>query len=185
MTLFLKHNPFIPYKSLLCVSSNSIFFLIASRFWIAVKQKNTSNKPKPEKKECIGTMLCMLTCKSGYQLGKTGPDGCQACTCLKHGKAKTLSARRLSSYFREYELKLNCLDTLGVISNIRWQNNGHVLEIRFFEVVLGQKFESIYYFFSWTVRLQLVLYPRIHVMSWLRCFGFFFNFVNLFFFFFF
>jgi hypothetical protein len=30
----------------------------------------------------MSTVLCMLSCKTGYSLGATGSDGCQSCTCL-------------------------------------------------------------------------------------------------------
>ncbi|CAC5360490.1 unnamed protein product [Mytilus coruscus] len=55
----------------------------ASRFWIAVRQKESHEKPKPKHNECIGTTLCMMSCKGGYHLGETGSDGCQSCTCIK------------------------------------------------------------------------------------------------------
>jgi hypothetical protein len=61
-------------------------YFLASRFWIAVRTKASKPKPK-EKKECVGTLLCMMSCKGGYHLGETGPDGCQSCTCLKTGKS--------------------------------------------------------------------------------------------------
>lgn len=37
-------------------------------------------KPAPTK-SCMSTVLCMLSCKTGYSLGATGSDGCQTCTC--------------------------------------------------------------------------------------------------------
>ena len=40
------------------------------------------------KHDCMGTILCMLTCKDGYQLGQREENGCQTCTCKKkNGKA--------------------------------------------------------------------------------------------------
>lgn len=38
-------------------------------------------KPAPTK-SCMSTVLCMLSCKTGYSLGATGSDGCQTCTCV-------------------------------------------------------------------------------------------------------
>lgn len=38
-------------------------------------------KPAPTK-SCMSTVLCMLSCKTGYSLGATGTDGCQTCTCV-------------------------------------------------------------------------------------------------------
>lgn len=34
-------------------------------------------------KDCLGTIICMLSCKDGYTLGRKDPDGCQACHCTK------------------------------------------------------------------------------------------------------
>ena len=41
---------------------------------------------------CIAMVTCMLTCKSGYQLGKTSDEnGCQSCICVKpSGKGKVI-----------------------------------------------------------------------------------------------
>ncbi|XP_076080189.1 uncharacterized protein LOC143050996 isoform X2 [Mytilus galloprovincialis] len=61
----------------------------ASRFWIAVRPKESQDKPKPKHNECLGTTMCMMSCKGGYHLGETGSDGCQSCTCLKREQKQT------------------------------------------------------------------------------------------------
>lgn len=47
-------------------------------------------KPEIEHEEshgCIGTILCMLSCKEGYKLGhKDSAGGCQSCTCVKRNE---------------------------------------------------------------------------------------------------
>lgn len=40
-----------------------------------------------EDHECLGTILCMLSCKDGYQLGEKKSNGCQSCTCKKKSVA--------------------------------------------------------------------------------------------------
>ena len=50
-----------------------------------------SREEHTEKKhDCMGTILCMLSCKDGYQLGPTQNDGCQSCTCAKEQGKPTL-----------------------------------------------------------------------------------------------
>ena len=45
-------------------------------------------EPTESKHDCMGTILCMLTCKDGYQLGQRQENGCQTCTCKKKTEAK-------------------------------------------------------------------------------------------------
>ncbi|CAC5379225.1 unnamed protein product [Mytilus coruscus] len=53
-----------------------------------VSTHHSSNKPTPAptkapaKMSCMSTVMCMLTCKNGYQLGATKTDGCQECACV-------------------------------------------------------------------------------------------------------
>lgn len=46
-----------------------------------VEAPTEAPKPAPTK-SCMSTVLCMLSCKTGYSLGATGSDGCQTCTCV-------------------------------------------------------------------------------------------------------
>lgn len=45
----------------------------------------------PEREEsedkCLGTILCMLSCKDGYKLGPKQQSGCQSCSCVKKNQA--------------------------------------------------------------------------------------------------
>ena len=53
-------------------------------------QQEKQKKPEEEKKktdnQCLQTLICMLSCKEGYELGQKGGDGCQTCKCVKKGK---------------------------------------------------------------------------------------------------
>ncbi|XP_063438785.1 uncharacterized protein LOC134719755 [Mytilus trossulus] len=82
----------------------------ASRFWIAVRQKETQEKPKPKQNECLGTTLCMMSCKGGYHLGETGSDGCQSCTCLKREQTKPEKPQKNEekSCLKLYECIIKC-----------------------------------------------------------------------------
>lgn len=46
-----------------------------------------SSGPRPEEPQredkCLGTILCMLSCKEGYKLGPSQQSGCQSCSCVK------------------------------------------------------------------------------------------------------
>ena len=46
------------------------------------KQKEEDKQDKKDS-QCTHTLLCMLSCKEGYELGKKGEDGCQTCKCTK------------------------------------------------------------------------------------------------------
>jgi len=37
----------------------------------------------PKHDDCLGTILCMLSCKDGYKLGPKQETGCQSCSCVK------------------------------------------------------------------------------------------------------
>ncbi|KAH3711938.1 hypothetical protein DPMN_071614 [Dreissena polymorpha] len=39
---------------------------------------------RKEEDNCIGTILCMLSCKDGYKLGPKQETGCQSCSCTKN-----------------------------------------------------------------------------------------------------
>ncbi|XP_053386152.1 uncharacterized protein LOC123545280 [Mercenaria mercenaria] len=42
-----------------------------------------------ENNNCIGTILCMLSCKDGYKLGSRDREhGCQPCTCVKKNETR-------------------------------------------------------------------------------------------------
>ncbi|KAK3095488.1 hypothetical protein FSP39_015286 [Pinctada imbricata] len=49
------------------------------------KQKDKQQDKQSDKKDsqCTQTLLCMLSCKDGYELGQKGKDGCQTCKCTK------------------------------------------------------------------------------------------------------
>ncbi|XP_061185101.1 uncharacterized protein LOC133193148 [Saccostrea echinata] len=51
------------------------------------KEQQQKNKQQGEEnkkdKQCVQTLICMLSCKEGYELGKKGQDGCQTCKCVK------------------------------------------------------------------------------------------------------
>ncbi|CAG2198318.1 unnamed protein product [Mytilus edulis] len=81
----------------------------ASRFWIAVRPKESQEKPKPKHNECLGTTLCMMSCKGGYHLGETGSDGCQSCTCLKREQKQTEKTHNEEkSCLKLYECIIKC-----------------------------------------------------------------------------
>uniref|UniRef100_K1PJM9 Uncharacterized protein n=1 Tax=Magallana gigas TaxID=29159 RepID=K1PJM9_MAGGI len=49
-------------------------------------EQHQKKKPEEDVKkdsQCLHTLICMLSCKDGYQLGKKGGDGCQTCKCVK------------------------------------------------------------------------------------------------------
>ncbi|XP_052693045.1 uncharacterized protein LOC128171316 [Crassostrea angulata] len=54
-------------------------------------EQHQKKKPEEDVKkdsQCLHTLICMLSCKDGYQLGKKGGDGCQTCKCLKKDDEK-------------------------------------------------------------------------------------------------
>ncbi|XP_060558176.1 uncharacterized protein LOC132718496 [Ruditapes philippinarum] len=58
--------------------------------------EHRQTKPRHDE-DCIGTLLCMLSCKEGYKLGpRDSEHGCQSCTCVKKNETKTDNS--MSSY---------------------------------------------------------------------------------------
>nr|XP_022303453.1 uncharacterized protein LOC111111017 isoform X2 [Crassostrea virginica] len=55
-------------------------------------QQEKQKKPEEDKKktdnQCLQTLICMLSCKEGYELGQKGGDGCQTCKCVQKDGAK-------------------------------------------------------------------------------------------------
>ncbi|XP_021358680.1 uncharacterized protein LOC110453833, partial [Mizuhopecten yessoensis] len=49
-----------------------------------VTQMSTSPDKGKQTTDCIATIICMLSCKTGYKLGPKGQDGCQTCSCSKN-----------------------------------------------------------------------------------------------------
>lgn len=52
-------------------------------------EQHQKKKPEEDVKkdsQCLQTLICMLSCRDGYQLGKKGGDGCQTCKCVKKGE---------------------------------------------------------------------------------------------------
>lgn len=55
--------------------------MVALHSIVYIEAPTEAPKPAPTK-SCMSTVLCMLSCKTGYSLGATGTDGCQTCTCV-------------------------------------------------------------------------------------------------------
>lgn len=56
-------------------------------------EQHQKKKPEEDVKkdsQCLHTLICMLSCKDGYQLGKKGGDGCQTCKCVKKGETDNI-----------------------------------------------------------------------------------------------
>lgn len=52
------------------------------------QKKKEEEEEKKKDSQCIQTLVCMLSCKEGYELGKKGEDGCQTCKCVKRGEGQ-------------------------------------------------------------------------------------------------
>ncbi|XP_061185103.1 uncharacterized protein LOC133193150 [Saccostrea echinata] len=52
----------------------------AIKAWMPVCENVPAAKPQ---NSCIGTKLCIMSCKGEAKIGETGADGCQKCTCIK------------------------------------------------------------------------------------------------------
>ncbi|XP_062575628.1 uncharacterized protein LOC134237549 [Saccostrea cucullata] len=54
----------------------------AVKAWMPVCENAPAAKPQ-KVNSCIGTKLCIMSCKGEAKIGETGADGCQKCTCIK------------------------------------------------------------------------------------------------------
>lgn len=55
-------------------------------------------------KYCIAMVTCMLTCKSGYRLGKTSDkNGCQSCICVNPSSSD--KAYNEEGWFKEFVIE--------------------------------------------------------------------------------
>ncbi|XP_048749648.2 uncharacterized protein LOC125661619 isoform X3 [Ostrea edulis] len=56
----------------------------ATKAWMPVCENSPAPRPHPKpQNSCVGTKLCITSCKGEVKIGETGPDGCQRCTCMK------------------------------------------------------------------------------------------------------
>lgn len=63
-----------------------VFICIATKAWMPVCENSPAPRPHPKpQNSCVGTKLCITSCKGEVKIGETGPDGCQRCTCMKKG----------------------------------------------------------------------------------------------------
>ncbi|KAL3884747.1 hypothetical protein ACJMK2_024856 [Sinanodonta woodiana] len=61
--------------------------------------------------DCLGTVICMMTCKDGYILGPKGHDGCQSCSCSKKALILATSAPEQKLCAETVACMLACKDT--------------------------------------------------------------------------